>query len=128
MRAAPTSTPAFLATLGPLAASTARATFAANLLAAGGVDSVPGGPSEGPDDVAAAWREHGSSPVAVLCGADPTYAEWGADAVAALRAAGAAYVVVAGTTRDLPVDDSCTLGVDALAFLGRVRDQLEGDR
>ena len=125
MRDAPASQPAFLATMGTLAQHTARVTFTANLLAAGGVDTVSGGPSEGVDDVVAAWREHGESPVAVLCGPDPIYAEWGAPLVAALKEAGAAYVVVAGKPRDLAVDDHCAVGIDAVAFLGRVREQLD---
>ena len=62
-----------------------------------------------------------------LAGTDAAYAEWGADLVAALRAAGASYVVLAGkpgkrTVTD--VDDSCAMGVDALAFLARIREEL----
>ncbi|QWC85937.1 methylmalonyl-CoA mutase [Nocardioidaceae bacterium] len=124
MRDAPAPQPAFLATMGTLAQHTARVTFAANLLAAGGVDTVSGGPSEGVDDVVAAWREQGESPVAVLCGPDPIYAEWGAPLVAALKEAGCAYVCVAGKPRELEVDDHCAVGIDAVAFLGRVREQL----
>ena len=45
------ATPVFLATMGTVAAHTARATFAANLLASGGVDTVTAGPTEGVDDV-----------------------------------------------------------------------------
>ena len=125
MRDAPAARPAFLATMGTLAQHTARVTFTANLLAAGGVDTVSGGPSEGVDDVVAAWREQGESPVAVLCGPDPIYAEWGAPLVTALKEAGCAYVVVAGKPRDLAVDDHCAVGIDAVAFLDRVRTQLD---
>ena len=38
-------------------------------------------------------------PVVCLAGTDPTYAEWGADLVAALREAGAPWVIVAGKPR-----------------------------
>ena len=44
----------FLATMGSVAAHTARATFASNLLAAGGV-AVDGGRQESPDDLVAAY-------------------------------------------------------------------------
>ena len=53
--------------------------------------------------------------------------------IAALRAAGASYVVLAGkpgerTVRqgsgDDTVDDWAAMGVDALGFLGRIREEL----
>jgi methylmalonyl-CoA mutase len=44
--------------------------------------------------------------------------------VAALRSAGASWVVVAGKPGDLGVDDSCAMGVDALDFLNRTREKL----
>jgi methylmalonyl-CoA mutase len=115
----------FLATMGPVAAHTARATFATNLLAAGGVAVDVAGSTEGPEALAAA---HAGQRVAVLAGTDAAYAEWGAAAVDALRAAGAAYVVLAGTPGEktvTEVDDSCATGVDALAFLTRVREELD---
>ena len=62
-----------------------------------------------------------------LAGTDAAYAEWGADLVAALRAAGASYVVLAGKPGErtvTDVDDSCAMGVDALGFLGRIREEL----
>ena len=63
-------------------------------------------------------------PVVCLAGSDPTYAEWGADAVAALRTAGATHVIVAGKADALEADDSCAMGVDALDFLTRTREKL----
>jgi methylmalonyl-CoA mutase len=63
-----------------------------------------------------------------LAGTDATYAEWGAAAVSALREAGAQHVIVAGRPSALgdgqDVDDSCAMGVDALAFLTRTREKL----
>ena len=61
--------------------------------------------------------------VACLAGADPTYAEWGEAAAAALREAGATRVIIAGKPTDY-TDDSCAMGVDALAFLTRTREAL----
>ena len=68
-------------------------------------------------------------PVVCLAGADATYAQWGAEAVAALREAGATHVIVAGLSTSLGpdglgVDDSCAMGVDALDFLTRTREKL----
>lgn len=129
MRDAPAERPVFLATLGPVAQHTARATFAANLLGAGGVDTVVAGASEGPDDLVAAYRGDGEPVTRVVClaGTDAAYAEWGAAAMRALREAGAAYVILAGKPGESTVDgvdDSCAMGVDALAFLTRVREEL----
>jgi len=124
MRDDPPARTVFLATLGPIAAHTARATFATNLLAAGGVDVDAAGPTEGPDDLVAAYD---GQPVVCLAGADGTYDEWGERAAATLREAGASYVVVAGKPRgwaDGLVDGWAALGVDAVDFLGRVREQL----
>jgi methylmalonyl-CoA mutase len=120
LRAEPPSAHVFLATLGSVAAHTARAGFATNLLAAGGVDVDIAGATGGVDDLVAAY---GGQPVVCLAGTDAAYAEWGEAAAAALRTAGAHRVVVAGK----PVawaDDSCATGVDAIAFLTRTREQL----
>ena len=127
LRDEPAATPVFLATMGSVAAHTARATYAANLLAAGGVDVVGAGAH---DDVAAVLADYrgpdGGQPVVCLAGHDRDYAAWGADLVTALREAGATRVLVAGKPGELGVDDSAAVGVDALAFLGRTRDALAG--
>ena len=49
--------------------------------------------------------------------------------VAALRSAGASWVVLAGrpgpkTVPEDELDDSCAMGIDALAFLHRLREEL----
>jgi methylmalonyl-CoA mutase len=126
LRDDPATTPVLVATLGTVAQHTARATFVHNLLAAGGVAAVDAGPTAGPEDVLAAHEGHR---VVVLAGPDALYGEWGAGLVAALRESGASYVVLAGrpgpsTVPEDQVDDSCALGVDALAFLHRVREEL----
>ncbi|MCW2747085.1 MAG: methylmalonyl-CoA mutase [Nocardioidaceae bacterium] len=125
LRDARMATPVFLATMGPISAHTARATFASNLLAAGGIDTVIAGATNGVDDVISAYQQGGGMPVVCLAGADKLYAEWGADLIAALRAAGATWVILAGKPGDgIVVDDSAAVGADALAFLRRTRDQL----
>lgn len=117
------ATPVFLATMGRIAQHTARATFAANLFASGGIDTVTAGATEGVDDVVNAYREAGETPVVCLAGPDSAYEEWGSDLVAALREAGARHVIVAGTA-DVGADDSASAGLDALDFLTRTREVL----
>lgn len=117
------ATPVFVATMGAVAAHTARATFAANLFAAGGVDTVVAGPTEDVDGVVAAYREAGSVPVVCLAGNDTSYDSWGADLARALRDAGATQVVLAGTA-DVGADTTIATGVDALAFLRDIREVL----
>ncbi|MFB9312613.1 methylmalonyl-CoA mutase family protein [Nocardioides plantarum] len=127
LRDDPPAAHVFLATLGPVAAHTARATFATNLFAAGGVAVDVAGPT---DSVAALVAAYDGQAVVCLAGADAAYAEWGEVAASALREAGATRVVVAGastsSTTDLfdVADDSCAMGVDALAFLARTREAL----
>ena len=111
----------FLATMGTVAAHTARATFAGNLFAAGGIDVVTAGRTDDVDDVLAAYD---GQRVVCLAGPDKAYDAWGAELVAALRQAGAHWVIVAGKPDDLGVDDSCAMGVDALDFLHRTREKL----
>jgi methylmalonyl-CoA mutase len=111
---------AFLATLGPLATYSTRASFARNLLAAGGIDTVEAGPTETAESVAAAWqraREQAPMPVAVLCSSDALYAERGEATAAVLRTAGARRILVAGKV-DVPgIDGQLFAGCDALAVI-----------
>jgi len=117
------ATPVFLATMGRIAQHTARATFAANLFASGGIDTVTAGATEGVDDVLGAYGEAGDFPVVCLAGPDSAYEAWGSDLVTALREAGARHVIVAGQA-DIGADDSATAGLDALDFLRRTREEL----
>jgi methylmalonyl-CoA mutase len=130
MRAEPAAQPVFLATMGTVAAHTARATFATNLFAAGGVAVAAVGATT---DTASVMEAYAGQSVVCLAGTDAAYAEWGAELVTALRAAGASYVVLAGKPGERTrlsqgsggdVDDSCAMGVDALGFLGRIREEL----
>jgi methylmalonyl-CoA mutase len=127
LRDEPSPVPVFVATMGTVAQHTARATFVHNLLAAGGVSAVDAGPASTVDDVVAAYD---GQPVVTLAGPDTAYEQWGSELVAALRSAGASYVVLAGkpgpaTVPEDQLDDSCALGIDALAFLRRIRSALE---
>ncbi|CAM3489230.1 methylmalonyl-CoA mutase family protein [Nocardioides dubius] len=129
LRDEPATGTVFLATLGPVAAHTARATFASNLFAAGGIGVDVAGATDGVDALVAAYA---GQPVVCLAGADKTYAEWGAAAAEALRAAGARHIILAGkpgekTVEPSLVDDACSVGVDALTFLTTTRAHLAGE-
>ncbi len=126
LRDEPVEVPVFLATLGTIAAYTARATFATNLFGAGGVPVVLSGPTDGVESLLAAYD---GQPVVCLCGTDAAYAQYGAEAVDALRAAGARWVVLAGrpgprTVAANLVDDHAAVGVNALTMLRRTREKL----
>ena len=110
----------YLATMGTVAAHTARATFATNLFAAGGIDVVNEGAHADSDAVLGHYR---NEPVVCLVGSDAAYAEWGADLANRLRDAGASWVIVAGQPLD-GCDDNCAMGIDALDFLTRTRGRL----
>jgi methylmalonyl-CoA mutase len=98
----------FLAALGPFAAHSARVGFATNLFNAGGLRVMVGTV----DDFADSGAQ-----VACLCASDEVYAEEGAGAAAALRAAGARQVWLAGRARVDGVDGQLFAGCDALAVL-----------
>ena len=120
LRDAPAAEPVFLATMGTIAQHTARATFASNLFAAGGVAVDVAGATASAEDLVAAYR---GQKVVCLAGTDGAYAEWGQIAADALRAGGATRVVIAGKATDY-ADDNCAMGIDALAFLNRTREAL----
>ena len=108
-----------LVTMGRLAEHNARAGFATNLFGAGGILTVNPGPLRDADSVLTSYD---GQPLVCLVGSDGAYAEWGADAIAALRTAGARHVLLMGKPGDLDVDDSFALGDDAVAFLRRARE------
>jgi methylmalonyl-CoA mutase len=118
---------AFLATLGPPAAYGVRAGFARPLMHAGGIETVEAGPTGTAEEVAAAFTA-ARTPVAVLCSADAVYAERGADTVAALRAAGARLVLLAGSVAVDGLDGHLAAGADALVVLDAVWAALDPPR
>ncbi|MEE2033006.1 methylmalonyl-CoA mutase small subunit [Rhodococcus chondri] len=113
-----------LAPLGPIAEHNVRTTFAANLLAAGGIEAINPGPLDlAGDAVATAVGESGTS-VAVLCGTDARYGEHAGAATAALREAGITTVLLAGPEKavgdvqgDARPDGYLTARIDAVAAL-----------
>ena len=120
----------FLANLGPVAAHTARSTWAANFYEAGGVEALANDGFDNADDLAAAFEASGAR-AAVICSSDDVYADWAADAARALAGAGAERVALAGrpgdlepALRDAGVTVFVHVGVDQLAELGALFDVL----
>ncbi|WP_304452276.1 methylmalonyl-CoA mutase family protein [Nocardiopsis sp. YSL2] len=120
----------FLATLGPVAAHTARASFATNLLAAGGIAAHEPGPLEGAEAVAEAFAASGSR-IAAICSSDAVYADQAETVARALKGAGARRVLLAGAPRDAyreaGVDAFAHRGCDAVALLSDLADVMLTD-
>jgi methylmalonyl-CoA mutase len=98
---------ALLLPLGPLAEHNIRTTFAANLLASGGIEAV---------------TEADDATIAVICGTDARYATDASAAVDAARKAGVSYVLLAGPETAVAEADSkpdayLTAKIDAVATL-----------
>ncbi|MGV9295856.1 methylmalonyl-CoA mutase family protein [Amycolatopsis sp. NPDC003676] len=107
----------FLATLGPVAAHTGRASFATNLLQAGGIEAVNPGAT---DDLPGAFRESGAK-VACVCGTDAAYEEQAASVAASL---GADSVLLAGKGTYDGISGNLYAGCDALEILTSLHAQL----
>ncbi|MEU6235608.1 methylmalonyl-CoA mutase family protein [Kitasatospora sp. NPDC047058] len=119
----------FLASIGTAAAHTARTTFAANLFQAGGIatTSVEG---TDPAALAEAFTASGAS-VACLCSSDALYGEHAEAVTAALKAAGARRVLLAGRPGEQKalyqaagVDEFVFAGGDAVAVLSSLLDEI----
>ncbi|MFJ9522824.1 methylmalonyl-CoA mutase family protein [Kitasatospora sp. NPDC101801] len=119
----------FLAALGPAAVHTARSGFAANLFQAGGLETRLAVSSE----VAALAEEFAAdgATVACLCSSDQLYQEHAEELAAALKAAGARQVLLAGRPGDrreayqrAGVDEFVFVGSDVVAVLSSVLDQI----
>ncbi len=120
---------ALLAPLGSVAEHNARTTFAANLLATGGIHTENPGPLT-TDTIAEAVRVSGAR-IAIVCGTDSRYATEGGAAVHALREAGIDRVLLAGSDAAFDgvsgparPDDFLTAKVDAVAVLTDLLDDL----
>ncbi|MEO9138125.1 MAG: methylmalonyl-CoA mutase subunit beta [Jatrophihabitans sp.] len=105
----------FLATLGPVAAHSGRAGFAANLFQAGGLACVTGPVEE--------FAKAGTT-VACLCSSDKVYAGEAVAASKALRDAGATQIWLAGTSDVDGIDGTLFAGCDALDVLHRTFETL----
>jgi len=115
--------------LGPLAEHNIRATFAANLLASGGIEAVNPGAVQA-SGVADAVRAAGAA-VAVICGTDARYRTDAATIVEAARAAGIEQIYLAGpeeAVADAPAearpDGYLTAKIDAVEALSTLLTRL----
>jgi methylmalonyl-CoA mutase len=114
--------------LGPLAEHNIRATFAANLLASGGIEARNPGTVEAAGVAQAVW-DAGNPTVAVVCGTDARYATDASDVVHAARMAGVAQVYLAGPEKavaeaDSKPDDYLTAKIDAVDTLSSLLTRL----
>ena len=114
----------FLATIGPVAAHTARASFAANLFQSGGLATPTAGPLTDPAEIAAAFTASGAR-VACLCSSDRLYGEHAEAVAAALKQAGAQRVWLAGKGEYPGIDATLYAGCDVLRVLRTTFDDLE---
>jgi methylmalonyl-CoA mutase len=85
----------FLANLGTIPEFGARATFAQNFFAAGGIEALSNDGYTNTADVGLAFAESGAT-VACLCSSDANYALQAEAAAQALKAVGAQHVYLAG--------------------------------
>jgi methylmalonyl-CoA mutase len=120
----------FLACLGDLAVYSARATWTRNFLAAGGIEAVGGESLHNSADAGKVFAESGAA-LACICSSDAVYGELGEATAGALKAAGAAQVLLAGRPRQQEaalqaagVDTFIFAGSNALATLARIYDAL----
>jgi methylmalonyl-CoA mutase len=117
----------FLANLGPLAAFSARATFAKNFFEAGGIEAVTNDGFPSPAAMDEAFRASGAR-VACLCSSDEIYATEAVAAAAALKQAGAAAIYLAGKPAELAaaleaagVTGFIAVGSNLLSVLGEAQ-------
>ncbi|MFL0242915.1 methylmalonyl-CoA mutase small subunit [Mycobacterium sp. SMC-17] len=116
---------AVLLPVGPLAEHNIRTTFAANLLASGGIEAV----NPGTVDAAGVAAAAAGQVAAVVCGTDARYADEASDVVKAARAAGVAHVYLAGPEKavadatDKP-DEYLTMKIDAVEALSTLLTRL----
>lgn len=107
----------FLATLGGLSEFTPRADFARNFFAAGGIVSKePPVLPKTAAELAAAFRASGCK-LAVLCGHDKGYEAGAADAIEALKKAGAQRIWLAGKHEAAGIDTNIFAGADVVHLL-----------
>lgn len=113
--------------LGPLAEHNIRTTFAANLLASGGIEAV----NPGTVDAAGLGDVVNGLTTAVICGTDARYGAEVGDVVTAARAAGVDRIYLAGPEKsvadvaaDSRPDDFLTAKIDAVEALSAILTRL----
>lgn len=127
-RAQGQETQVFLATLGPLAAHTARATWAQNLFAIAGIRAIRPEPEAEPGTWGQMIRSAGVK-LACICGDDKTYQSSALEAAGVLGESPVERIYLAGKGGDLRseleeagVSEFAYQGVDRMALLSRALD------
>jgi methylmalonyl-CoA mutase len=114
----------FLATIGEMASYTPRANFAANIYAAGGLHAVSGEGGTDAQAIAEAFKKS-TAKIAVICAGDEDYEAHADEVAAALKAAGATHIALAGKPRDnSDIDAYCFAGCATLSFLQDIHKKL----
>jgi methylmalonyl-CoA mutase len=113
--------------LGPLAENNIRATFAANLLASGGIEAINPGTVDAAGGTTAVADAAAS--IAGICGTDARYGTDATDVVAAARAAGVTQIYLAGPEKAVAdasakPDDYLTAKIDAVEALSSLLTRL----
>lgn len=119
---------ALLLPIGPLSEHNIRTTFAANLLASGGIEHVNPGTVDA-TTVATAVADAGGAVAAVVCGTDARYGDEASDVVQAARAAGVSHIYLAGPEKAVAdaaakPDEYLTAKIDAVAALSTLLTRL----
>jgi len=121
----------FLANLGRPAEFSARAAFAKNFFAAGGIETTSSDGFAGVGDMIEGFKASGAK-LACLCSSDEVYAREAADGAAALKSAGASHIYLVGrpgeqgtALRSAGVTSFIRAGCDALATLRAAHDRLK---
>jgi methylmalonyl-CoA mutase len=113
----------FLASMGEIVDHNVRTTWTKNYLAAGGIAALVSDGYKTPGAAAEAFKKSGAS-AACICSSDAVNASLAESTATALKAAGAALVLMAGrpgdketTLKSAGVDQFLFAGVDAVATL-----------
>ncbi|MEO1206118.1 MAG: methylmalonyl-CoA mutase family protein [Pseudomonadota bacterium] len=107
----------FLACLGPIAQHTVRSTWIKNLMAAGGIEAEQHAGFETADAAVDGFKQSGAT-IACICSSDAIYADMAVSAAGALKAGGAAKVLMAGRPGEAEADLKAA-GVDGFVFAGQ---------
>ncbi len=106
----------FLANLGPVAAFTARATFAKNFFEAGGIEAITNDGFSDIDKLEAAYVDS-KAQLSCICSSDDIYATHSVDAAKALKDSGSAAIYLAGRPGDHE-DQWSRAGINTFIYAG----------
>lgn len=107
----------FMANLGEIAEHNRRSQWVWNYLAAGGIEGLTSDGYKSPAEAAEAFKASGAK-VACICSSDEVYARDAEAAAKALKAAGAARVLLAGRPGEAEASLRAA-GVDAFLYAGQ---------